>query len=85
MEVSPMGALSPWHIILIALVALLLFGPNKLPELGRGFGKMFREFKDATNGSSPDESAPRKEVGPSASESSQDSKAPDSAQTHPKS
>jgi len=53
-----MGALSPWHIILIALVALLLFGPNKLPELGRGFGKMFREFKDATsgNGSSSDES-----------------------------
>jgi sec-independent protein translocase protein TatA len=50
------GALSPWHIILIALVALLLFGPNKLPELGRGFGKMFREFKDATsfNGSSED-------------------------------
>ncbi|TDF95850.1 twin-arginine translocase TatA/TatE family subunit [Paenibacillus piri] len=54
-----MGALSPWHIILIALVALLLFGPNKLPELGRGFGKMFREFKDATsgNGSSSDDSA----------------------------
>ncbi|OXM84135.1 twin-arginine translocase TatA/TatE family subunit [Paenibacillus rigui] len=57
-----MGALSPWHIILIALVALLLFGPNKLPELGRGFGKMFREFKDATTGggnsSSNDEAAP---------------------------
>ncbi|MBP1154760.1 MULTISPECIES: twin-arginine translocase TatA/TatE family subunit [unclassified Paenibacillus] len=45
-----MGALSPMHILLIALVALLLFGPNKLPELGRGFGRMFREFKDATNG-----------------------------------
>lgn len=55
-----MGALSPWHIILIALVALLLFGPNKLPELGRGFGKMFREFKEATsgNGSSSDETTP---------------------------
>ncbi|UJF31609.1 Sec-independent protein translocase subunit TatA/TatB [Paenibacillus hexagrammi] len=60
-----MGALSPWHIILIAIVALLLFGPNKLPELGRGFGKMFREFKDATNGNngnSSDEQLPRKEV-----------------------
>ncbi|NOU74454.1 twin-arginine translocase TatA/TatE family subunit [Paenibacillus sp. LMG 31458] len=45
-----MGALSPWHIILIAGVALLLFGPNKLPELGRGFGKMFKEFKHATSG-----------------------------------
>ncbi|MFC5451728.1 twin-arginine translocase TatA/TatE family subunit [Paenibacillus aestuarii] len=63
-----MGAFSPWHIILIALVALLLFGPNKLPELGRGFGKMFREFKDATTGNSGNTSAEelpvRKEVNP---------------------
>ncbi|GAA4862803.1 twin-arginine translocase TatA/TatE family subunit [Paenibacillus vulneris] len=62
-----MGALSPWHIILIALVALLLFGPNKLPELGRGFGKMFREFKDATtgngnSGSTEESPAPKKEL-----------------------
>jgi sec-independent protein translocase protein TatA len=57
-----MGALSPWHFILIAVVALLLFGPNKLPELGRGFGKMFREFKDATNMHSSDESSARKEI-----------------------
>jgi sec-independent protein translocase protein TatA len=49
------GAFSPWHILLIIIVALLLFGPNKLPELGRGFGKMFKEFKDATNGKSNDE------------------------------
>ncbi|WP_442601369.1 Sec-independent protein translocase subunit TatA/TatB [Paenibacillus sp. KN14-4R] len=59
-----MGAFSPWHIILIAIVALLLFGPNKLPELGRGMGKMFREFKDATNGatSSSTEAQPAKEI-----------------------
>jgi sec-independent protein translocase protein TatA len=64
--VYQLGALSPWHIILIALVALLLFGPNKLPELGRGFGKMFREFKDATsgNGVSADDAVnpPKKEL-----------------------
>lgn len=67
-----MGALSPWHIILIAVVALLLFGPSKLPELGRGFGKMFREFKDATsgNGNSNDELPARKEVNPSETKSS---------------
>jgi sec-independent protein translocase protein TatA len=58
-----MGAFSPWHFILIAIVALLLFGPSKLPELGRGFGKMFREFKDATSGnSSNDDSPARKEI-----------------------
>jgi sec-independent protein translocase protein TatA len=69
-----MGALSPWHIILIALVALLLFGPNKLPELGRGFGKMFREFKEATsgNGSAHDDTTPtpKKELHEAAQESS---------------
>lgn len=32
-------------LILILIVALLLFGPNKLPELGRAFGKTLREFK----------------------------------------
>ncbi|WP_028563154.1 twin-arginine translocase TatA/TatE family subunit [Paenibacillus pinihumi] len=33
-------------IILLAILALLLFGPNKLPELGRAFGKTLREFKN---------------------------------------
>jgi sec-independent protein translocase protein TatA len=64
-----MGPFSAWHVILIAVVALLLFGPNKLPELGRGFGKMFREFKDATTGnglasSSEEQPAARKEINP---------------------
>ncbi|MVO98514.1 twin-arginine translocase TatA/TatE family subunit [Paenibacillus lutrae] len=67
-----MGVFSPWHILLIAVVALLLFGPSKLPELGRGFGRMFREFKDATNGLASDDSsqpaAPRKEINSSVEE-----------------
>ncbi|MCY9591817.1 twin-arginine translocase TatA/TatE family subunit [Paenibacillus chitinolyticus] len=50
-----MNFFSPWHLLLVVLVALLLFGPSKLPELGRGFGRMFREFKDATNGLVSDE------------------------------
>ena len=32
-------------LMVIILVALLLFGPKKLPELGRAFGKTLREFK----------------------------------------
>lgn len=32
-------------VILLVIVALLLFGPNKLPELGRAFGRTLREFK----------------------------------------
>jgi sec-independent protein translocase protein TatA len=32
-------------ILLLAIIALLLFGPNKLPELGRAFGRTLKEFK----------------------------------------
>jgi sec-independent protein translocase protein TatA len=35
------------ELILILVVALLIFGPNKLPELGKGLGKGIREFKQA--------------------------------------
>lgn len=51
-------------IILIVLVALLLFGPSKLPELGKAFGRTLREFKNATKGMIGDEEADRKDVAP---------------------
>ncbi|TCZ74266.1 twin-arginine translocase TatA/TatE family subunit [Paenibacillus albiflavus] len=54
--------LSPWHILIVVLVALLLFGPNKLPELGRSFGRMFKEFKNATAGITSDEADKAKPV-----------------------
>lgn len=44
-----MGGIGATGIILIVLVALLLFGPNKLPELGRAFGRTLREFKKGAN------------------------------------
>lgn len=37
-------------LILILTLALIIFGPNKLPEIGRAVGKSIREFKNATNG-----------------------------------
>lgn len=37
-------------LILILIIALIVFGPSKLPELGRAFGRTLREFKDATKG-----------------------------------
>ena len=42
-------------LILILILALLLFGPNKLPELGRAFGKTLREFKSGAKGIMDDE------------------------------
>jgi sec-independent protein translocase protein TatA len=38
------------EILLLGLVALLLFGPKRLPEMGRGLGKGLREFKDSVSG-----------------------------------
>ncbi|MCM3700011.1 twin-arginine translocase TatA/TatE family subunit [Paenibacillus macerans] len=40
--------MSAGGFLLIVIAALLLFGPNKLPDLGRAVGRTFREFKEAT-------------------------------------
>lgn len=40
--------LSVPHLVIIFLVALIVFGPEKLPELARNFGKVMAEFKRAT-------------------------------------
>ena len=37
-------------LILILVIILLLFGPNKLPELGRAVGQTLKEFKTSTKG-----------------------------------
>ncbi|MEH7745169.1 twin-arginine translocase TatA/TatE family subunit [Neobacillus drentensis] len=36
-------------LILILVIALIIFGPSKLPEIGRAFGRTLSEFKSATN------------------------------------
>ncbi|MBU6255872.1 MAG: twin-arginine translocase TatA/TatE family subunit [bacterium] len=47
------------ELILILAVVLLVFGPGKLPEIGKAVGNSFREFKEATSGSAPNSVAPR--------------------------
>lgn len=42
-------------LILILVVALLIFGPAKLPEIGKAAGNSLKEFKDATKGMMGDE------------------------------
>lgn len=41
------GLLQPMHLLIIFGVALLIFGPKKLPELGKGIGEGIRGFKSA--------------------------------------
>lgn len=43
----PFSQIGPTEILVVLVVALLLFGPNKLPELGRSIGRGIREFKEA--------------------------------------
>jgi sec-independent protein translocase protein TatA len=42
--------LKPMHLLVIFIIALLIFGPKKLPELGKGLGEGLRHFKDALSG-----------------------------------
>jgi sec-independent protein translocase protein TatA len=41
------GLFQPMHLLIIAGIALLVFGPRKLPELGKGLGESIRSFKSA--------------------------------------
>jgi sec-independent protein translocase protein TatA len=44
------GLFQPTHLLIIAGIALLVLGPKKLPELGKGLGEGFRGFKAAMQG-----------------------------------
>jgi sec-independent protein translocase protein TatA len=50
------GLFQPMHLLVIVGLALLMFGPKKLPELGKGIGEGIRGFKSAISGQ--DGSAP---------------------------
>jgi len=50
------GFENPFHLVIIALVVLMLFGVKRLPEMGRALGSGMREFKDGVLGR--DQSAP---------------------------
>jgi sec-independent protein translocase protein TatA len=45
-----MGALSPLHLVIVLVVALLVLGPGKLPETGAALGRAIREFRNAVDG-----------------------------------
>ena len=54
----------PTHLLVILFIALLVFGPKKLPELGKGLGEGIRSFKESMNAkgentsSNPEEKKP---------------------------
>ena len=45
-----MGLANPPHVVILAVLALLVFGAKRLPEIGRSLGAGMRDFKDSLNG-----------------------------------
>jgi sec-independent protein translocase protein TatA len=47
------GLFQPMHLLVIFFIALLVFGPKKLPELGKGLGEGFRALKEGMKDTPP--------------------------------
>lgn len=50
-----MELLSPMHLLIIFFIALLVFGPKKLPELGKGIGEGFKALREGMKDKSADQ------------------------------
>ncbi|MDE3111807.1 MAG: twin-arginine translocase TatA/TatE family subunit [Chloroflexota bacterium] len=48
-----MGALEPWHLVVILVIALIIFGPGKVADIGGTLGKGVKDFREAVEGRSP--------------------------------
>ena len=44
------GNVGPWEVLIILLIALIVVGPGKLPEVAKGLGKAYNDFKKASSG-----------------------------------
>lgn len=44
-----LGNIGPWELVLVLVIALIVFGPGKLPEVAKSLGKGINEFKKASN------------------------------------
>jgi sec-independent protein translocase protein TatA len=49
------GWIGPWEIAILLIIVLLVFGPKRLPEMGRSLGRGMREFKSSISGKDRDE------------------------------
>ena len=57
-----MPNIGPLEIVVILIVALIVFGPKRLPELGRSAGKGIREFKNSVTGKDEDDEDDVREI-----------------------
>lgn len=50
-----MPGIGPLEIIIVLVIVLVIFGPKRLPDLGRSLGSGMREFKDSVTGNKSDD------------------------------
>ncbi len=48
------GLFNAPELVIVLVIALIIFGPGKLPDIGKSLGKGIAEFKEATNGKTPE-------------------------------
>ena len=54
-----MPNIGPLELAIVLIIALVIFGPKRLPELGRSMGRGIREFKSSISGNDDDEESPK--------------------------
>ena len=59
-----MPNIGPLEIVIVLVIVLVIFGPKRLPDLGRSLGKGMREFKDSVTGKDDDQELPAAEAKP---------------------
>ncbi len=62
-----LGNIGPLEIVVVLIIALIVFGPKRLPELGRSLGKGIREFRGSLGGDNDDDEdhdSPPREIEP---------------------
>jgi len=56
------GNIGPLEIFIVVIIALIVFGPKRLPELGKSLGRGLREFKETVTGDKHDEDDEEEDV-----------------------
>ncbi|AEF94900.1 Sec-independent protein translocase protein tatA/E-like protein [Desulfotomaculum nigrificans CO-1-SRB] len=63
------GILQPTHLFLILIVVLIIFGPGKLPEVGKAMGRTVSEFRKATSANFEQQEEKKEQLSPAKEES----------------
>jgi sec-independent protein translocase protein TatA len=66
------GGIGLPELLIVLVIALVVLGPKKLPDLGRSLGTGMREFKDSISGASKDDPAEAAKLPPETSDESDD-------------